>query len=246
MLPFERQNRILEILSERQAVSVEELCHTLYSSGATIRRDLHILESNGLIHRTHGGAVFVDGNAKDFPLTLRESENMIPKEIIAQKAVQYIRDGQTLFLDASSTVSRLAEKLSGFQHLRVITNGLKTASILADMEGIDVYCTGGRLRDSAKSLVGTHAIDFVSRFSADLAFFSCRGVTPEMGVTESDEDEAALKVMYMKNATRVILLCDDSKLGKRQFCKITELSSLWKLITNVQLPAGYDPRLSDE
>ena len=74
MLPLERQNKILEILAEKQAASVEELCHILYSSGATIRRDLQILENNGLIHRTHGGAIYVDGNAKDFPLTLRESE----------------------------------------------------------------------------------------------------------------------------------------------------------------------------
>lgn len=91
MLPLERQNKILEILAEKQAASVEELCHILYSSGATIRRDLQILENNGLIHRTHGGAIYVDGNAKDFPLTLRESENLGPKNMVAQKAVQYIR-----------------------------------------------------------------------------------------------------------------------------------------------------------
>ena len=93
MLPLERQNKILEILADRQAVSVEELCHTLYSSGATIRRDLAILENNGLLRRTHGGAVFIDGSARDFPLTLRENENLVPKITIAQRALPYIRDG---------------------------------------------------------------------------------------------------------------------------------------------------------
>lgn len=246
MLPLERQNKILEILSEKQAISVDELCHVLFSSGATIRRDLQILENNGLIHRTHGGAVFVDGNAKDFPLTLRESENLIPKSIIAKKAVQYIRDGQTLFMDASSTVCRLAERLTGFQHLRVITNGLKTANILSEIDGIDVYCTGGRMRENAKSLVGPQAVEFVSHFNADLAFFSCRGVSPEIGITESNEDEANLKMMYMKNAAKVVLMCDSSKLGKQYFCKMGPLDSIWKLITNVQLPAEYDQRLSDD
>ena len=245
MLPLERQNKILELLIARQAASVEEICHTLYSSGATIRRDLKILESNGLIHRTHGGAVYVDGNAKDFPLTLRESENSIAKNIIAQKALPYIRDGQTLFMDASSTVCRLAERLTGFQHLRVITNGLKTANILSEIDGVDVYCTGGRLRENAKSLVGSHAIDFVSCYNADLAFFSCRGVSPEIGITESNEDEANIKLIYMKNAAHVILMCDSSKLGNQYFCKVSGLDSIWKLLTDVELSPEYDKRLTD-
>ena len=136
MLPLERQNKILEILSKKQAVTVDELCARLYSSGATIRRDLQALESNGLLRRTHGGAVFVDGNARDFPQTMRETENLIPKSIIAKRALPYIHEGQTLFMDASSTVCQLEEKLKGFQHMRVITNGLKTANILSEIEGL--------------------------------------------------------------------------------------------------------------
>lgn len=239
MLPLERQNKILEILADRQAVSVEELCHTLYSSGATIRRDLAILENNGLLRRTHGGAVFMDGSARDFPLTLRENENLVPKITIAQRALPYIRDGQTLFMDASSTVCRLAERLTGFQNLRVITNGLKTANILAEIDGIEVYITGGRLRENAKSLVGTQALDFVSRYHADLAFFSCRGVSPETGVTEANEDEAALKRAYVRNAHHVVLMVDSSKLGQQYFCRIADLSSIWKLVTDGELPPAY-------
>lgn len=239
MLPLERQNQILEIVTQRKAVTVDELCAALYASGATIRRDLQLLENNGLLRRTHGGAVFVDGNARDFPLMLRENENLIPKSIIAKKALPYIHDGQTLFMDASSTVCQLAERLTGFQHLRVVTNGLKTANILADIDGVDVYGTGGRLRENAKSFVGPQAIAFVSRFTADMAFFSCRGVHPETGITDSNEDEASLKLMYMKNAHRTILLCDSSKLGKQNFCKIGEIGDVWKIITNVQLPPEY-------
>ena len=239
MLPLERQNRIMEILSRRKAVTVDELCSMLYSSGATIRRDLQILENNSLLRRTHGGAVYVDGNAKDFPLMLRENENFIQKSIVAKRALPFIHDGQTIFMDASSTVCQLAERLNGFQHLRVITNGLKTANILSEMEGIDVYSTGGRLRENAKSFVGPQAVEFVSRYTADLAFFSCRGVHPEAGVTDSNEDEANLKMMYMKNAQHTILLCDASKLGKKHFCRIGSLDSIWKIITNIQLPPEY-------
>ena len=116
MLPLERQEKILEILSKRKAITVDELCSELYSSGATIRRDLAALESNRLIHRTHGGAVFIDGTANDFPLTLRESKNMLLKERIAAKALPLIHDGMTLFMDSSSTVNAVAERLNGFRN----------------------------------------------------------------------------------------------------------------------------------
>ncbi len=239
MLPLERQNKILDILEQRQAASVDELSAILYSSGATIRRDLQMLESKGMIRRTHGGAVHIDGSGQDFPMMLRENENLNAKEVLAQQALPLIRDGQTLFLDSSSTVCRLARHMTGFQRLRVITNGLKTASILADIDGIEIYGTGGRLRDNAMSFGGTQAMDYVRQFHADYAFISCRGVDPEVGITDSDENEAQLKRVYIQNAKRVVLLCDSSKLGQRYFCKIGSINDIWKIITNVQLPPEY-------
>lgn len=239
MLPLERQNQILEILSKRKAVSVEELCQLVYSSGATIRRDLTILEANGQIQRTHGGAVFVDSNAVESPLMLRESENRYAKSIIAQKAAVFLRDGQTLFLDSSSTASTLAGLLGSFKNMRVITNSLKTMNLLADMGGVEIYCTGGRLRESARSLVGPTAIRFVSQFHADYAFISCRGVDMEAGVTESSEEEAAVKMTCLQNAARTVLLCDSSKLDKKYFCKVCDLSQLWDIVSNEELPEQY-------
>ena len=242
MLPLERQDKILEILAKRKAVTVDELCAELYSSGATIRRDLAALESNRLIHRTHGGAVFMDGTGKDFPLTLRESENMFQKEKIAAKILPDIRDGMTLFMDSSSTTAVLASKLNGFKNLRVVTNGIKTCNILSEKDGITVYCTGGKLRENAKSLVGSAALRSVEGIYADIALFSCRGVSPDAGFTETNEDEAELKRAYMKNASHTALLCDSSKFGKKYFQKIGDLSELWKLVSDIELPAEYSAK----
>lgn len=239
MLPLERQEKILEILSKRKAITVDELCSELYSSGATIRRDLAALESNRLIHRTHGGAVFIDGTANDFPLTLRESKNMLLKERIAAKALPLIHDGMTLFMDSSSTVNAVAERLNGFRNLRVVTNGIKTCNILSEKEGVEVYCTGGKLRENAKSLTGAAALRSIGGFYADLTLFSCRGVMPNGGFSDTNEDEAELKRAYMRNSDKVILLCDSTKLGKKYFCKIGELQELWQLLTDIDLPAEY-------
>ena len=242
MLPLERQDKILEILAKRKAVTVDELCAELYSSGATIRRDLAALESNRLIHRTHGGAVFMDGTGKDFPLTLRESENMFQKEKIASKILPDIRDGMTLFMDSSSTTAALASKLNGFKNLRVVTNGIKTCNNLSEKDGITVYCTGGKLRENAKSLVGSAAVRAVEGIYADIALFSCRGVSPDAGFTETNEDEAELKRAYMKNASHTALLCDSSKFGKKYFQKIGALSELWKLVSDIDLPKEYSEK----
>ena len=87
--------------------------------------------------------------------------------------------------------------------------------------------------------MGTQALDFVSRFHADLAFFSCRGVSPEIGVTEANEDEAALKRIYARNARHVVLMVDSSKLGQQYFCRITDLSAVWRLVTDGELPPEY-------
>ena len=239
MLPLERQNTILELIKQRQAITVEDLCHQLYSSGATIRRDLKILEQSGLLRRTHGGAVFVQDAAKDSPAMLREVENPGPKSIIAQKARALICDGQTLFLDSSTTSCRLAERLNGFGHLRVVTNGLKTAMILSEIPGIQVYGTGGKLRENAQSFVGTQTTEAIARFHADLAFFSCRGVHPEGGITDSTEEEADVKRAYLQNATHSVLLCDSSKIGRQMFCKVGPLASVWKIFSDIPLPAEY-------
>ena len=244
MLPLERQNQILELLMRRKAATVEELCAALYSSGATIRRDLALLEESGQIRRTHGGAVYLDNAGRDFPLMLRESENMEAKEVIASKALSLIQDGQTLFLDSSSTVCRFAQRLTGFSNLRVVTNGMKTANLLADVEGVELYLTGGRLREHALSFIGHSAVNFVGQFSADWAFISCRGVDETVGVTEASEEEAEVKLAFLRAARRTALLADASKLGQRFFRRVAALEELDALLCDRELPPAYGERLA--
>lgn len=236
MLPLERQGKILEILAQKKVVTVEELCKLLYSSGATIRRDLSILSANRLIHRTHGGAMHIESGGGEFPLTVRESENMFLKEIIAVKALPLIKDGMTLFMDSSSTVSALAEKMNGFNNLRIVTNGIKTCNILSDKEGIEVYCTGGKLRDNAKSLGGETAISNIQKFNADIALLSCRGITPNEGVSDTNETEANVKRAFIAHSEKVVLMCDSSKFGKRYFCKICDTRDVYKIVSDKDFP----------
>lgn len=119
----------------------------------------------GLIRRTYGGAVLLEGNAVESPYLLRESENLEAKLAMAAAAARLIKNGDTLFLDSSSTVMQLCRHLSGFDGITVITNGIKTAMLLAETAKTTVYIAGGQLRKNSRSVVGVAAKEFSTRFT---------------------------------------------------------------------------------
>lgn len=232
MLAYERKQQILELMRRSNRVAtVEQLCKALFASGATIRRDLKDLEENRLLYRTHGGAVLVEGSSTEDPLAFRENQNSVRKQVIADQAFKYIRDGMTLFLDSSTTVSMLAKKLGRFNDLNVITNGIKTAMLLSDEPNIRLLCTGGNLRGNSKSLVGPFAKDFASHYNADLAFMSCRGFSVENGSSEANEEEYYVKRQFIDNSKKTILMCDTSKFNLDFMCKLAPLSDFYEIIT---------------
>ncbi len=232
MFMEERKQEILNILKEKgNSVTVKELCRTLYASGATIRRDLKDLESKKLIKRTHGGAILTDESVNEDPLAFREMHAFAGKQKIARMASQQIVDGMTLFLDSSTTVYTLALELKNFNNIKVITNGLKTAVTLSEFPNVKVYCTGGFLKDNHKSLVGVSALDFISRYHADIAFLSCRGFTRDIGAMDSSEEEYYIKNKFIENSNKVILLFDSTKMDQSFMCKLGSPQTFNQIIT---------------
>lgn len=232
MLAYERKQQILKLLRNNgKVITVDRLCRELFASGATIRRDLKELEENKLIHRTHGGAVLVEGSSTEDPLVFRENQNSLRKQAIADMAIRHIENGMTLFLDSSTTVFLLAKMLDRFSSLQVITNGLKTALLLSDYPNVRLMCTGGVLRENSKSLTGLSTKDFISRYNADIAFMSCRGFSISNGASEANEDEFYVKHQFIENSKKAILLCDTSKLDRDFLCRIAPLSDFYEVIT---------------
>lgn len=231
MSGYIRQKEILALLEQKAAVTVGELCETLYASAPTIRRDLQFLEKEGLIRRTHGGAALLRGAAAESPFAIRAGENGAAKDRLAEQALELVSDGMTLFLDSSSTVLRLAQRLGQFQELTIITNGIRTADILSDFPQLTVFTTGGRVRPHSKSFVGTAACDFIRAHCADYAFFSSRGVSGENGATEANEEEALVKRAYIAGSRRAVLLFDESKWGQdycSRICRLEELHAVFR------------------
>ena len=230
MFNLERQNEILSILEKDRSVSVNKLSKLLYVSQPTIRRDLDTLEKLGKVVRTHGGVVLRETAEKEIPLLLREEQNNRSKQIIAQKAQSLIKNGDVIFLDASSTVSYLIPHLKKFSDIIVVTNSPKTSMRLGE-EHIKNYCTGGMLLFHSVAYVGSDVENFISKINADVLFFSSRGYSEDGRITDSSIEEATVKKAMMKNAAKVYYLCDSSKKNKKYMYNICNIRDVDGVIT---------------
>ena len=230
MIPYERRERIVSLLEERKTITVESLAKELFVSGATLRRDLQILEEEGRIRRTHGGAALPLHSMQDIPLLARRMERMPEKQLIARAAARFISPGDTLILDASSTVLALGEALRDMGSLTIISSGLLTVQAFA-VPGRRVMCTGGMLRENSASLAGVDAAAFLQDHHGTWSIVSCRGLTTD-GLWESVPEEAAIKRCMLDSGDRHMLLCDASKLNQFYLCKTGDLRRIDILITD--------------
>lgn len=197
-----RYDAIVQILKENNSATVHLLSKKLFVSEPTIRRDLKKMEFQGIIKRTFGGAVLSEFLNKEIPLSMREHENTNAKDYIAKKAVNFIHDGQVIFLDASSTVSGIVKYLSAFPNITVITNSPKTSLRLAELR-IKAFCTGLLLENSI-AYVGTYAENFIKNFNADIFFFSSRGISLNGTITDSSIEESDLRRTMLANSKKYI------------------------------------------
>lgn len=223
MLAIERKNEILAILQKEQRVLVSELSQRYDVTDETIRRDLEKLESEGYVKRTYGGAVLNKNTSMDMPLRIREKTNRREKQVIARLVAQLVEEGDSIMLDASSTSLMIAKELKEMKKLTVVTNSVEVLIELAGHEGIRVISTGGTLRDSSLSLVGTAAQRALNGYNVDKAIVSCKGLDMQKGVTDSSEEEADMKNAMRSGAKQTILAVDSSKFGHVSFVRCMKL-----------------------
>lgn len=242
-LAAERLDRIRGMVRAQRVVRVDELAEHLSVSQATIRRDLLELDSQGMVHRVHGGAVATEGRL-DEPLfddktALAKNE----KQRIAQAALTYVKDSASIFLDGGSTVLALARLLTQKTSLTVVTNSLRVASLYS-AGGPRMILTGGEFRALSQTLVGYLTRPLIEQLHVDTAFIGTIGLTPDEGLTTTDPREAETKEQVMSRAGRVIILADGSKIGNVSFVRFGALDKAHVLITDSRAPAVLLKKLS--
>ena len=228
MSVYTRENQYINLLVQKP-YSVKELSEKLFVSEPTVRRDIALLrEKEFLICKR--GIVSLKTNSPDqrIPLFIRHLEQNEEKRAIARKAAHYIKDGYVIMLDASTTAFHLLPHLTDFKNILVITNGAKTALESASM-GIRTICTGGELMTESFCYVGTDAESVLKNYNADVAFFSCRGISENNIATDNSILENAMRKIMIKNSKKSYLLCDSSKFGKtylNTLCNVEDLNGL--------------------
>lgn len=240
MLVAERYEKIVQVVNERGSVRVTELADMFGVTEETIRRDLANLEQAGRLRRSHGGAVSVRDAHVEIPYFEREVTRKAEKERIAREAVKRIEPYDRILLDASTSAWYMAKHLPDVP-LTVLTNSIKVATELAVKEKIDVIVSGGRLSPRSLSFVGPQAEVSLQDYHVDKLFFSCKGVHPERGLSESNDLQARLKRQFIGMAEQVVLLADSSKFGVQAFARIAGLERVDALISDAQL----DERIKD-
>ncbi|MBQ3126731.1 MAG: DeoR/GlpR transcriptional regulator [Clostridia bacterium] len=228
MYDIERREEILAILQETKHISVTELAARLYTSPSTIRRDLARLETEGLLRRTHGGALSCGDYQNQVPLAVREAEHIEAKRRIAAKAAALIRDGDTVFLDASTTTGCLVAELGRFHDLTVLTNSPKTSMALAAID-CRSYCTGGELLSGSVAYVGLMAASAFRGMRADICFFSARGLSDDGEIGDSSPEECFIKRVMLEQTARRVFLCVQEKRGRRYahiVCRLDEVDDV--------------------
>ena len=230
----ERDKAILEILLVQKEVTVKQLAARLFISEPSIRRDLARLEKQNLIKRIHGGAK-IEENAitkNKIPFTIRELEQSSAKIQIAKKSIDYINDDDVIFLDASSSAYNIIPFLPLKKNITVVTNGVKALEKLAEYD-IPTISTGGSLIASCMALVGEEAYDTIKSINANVAFFSCRGLSEDGYLTDIAAAENHVRKYMIKNAEKAYLLCASEKIGKKYFHNLCHRDEIDGVIQDV-------------
>lgn len=207
-----RQQEILEYLKPLHFASIAELAASIYTSEATIRRDVQKLQEKGFVKSVYGGVVISEYEKETVPVYLRDGKNSGRKERIAAEAARLIPDNCTVIFDSSSTVRRICSHIRNRKNLTVITNNLRVCQELAGSD-VHVYCTGGSLLNRRECFAGHFSEEFMRRIRADMLFFSCQGLAENGDISDSSEEEIALRKIMIENSKQKIFLCDTSKLG---------------------------------
>ncbi|MCI8946422.1 MAG: DeoR/GlpR transcriptional regulator [Lachnospiraceae bacterium] len=236
MFYSERKQKILEYITKKPQITVAELSEVFGVSAVTIRKDLNELSKRGDIKRTYGGAVSTGLVQKEEGEDEKEFVNMERKREIAEKAIRFVEEGNSLIIDAGSTTQELARliverKIYG---LTIITNAFNIADVFRENSEYEVVFTGGQYRKKILSCVGPYTINILNSINADKCFMGSNGVSLARGVTTPNVLEAEVKRNMMQNSREQYLLADSSKFGRILLFKVADMNEIDCLITDSQ------------
>jgi DeoR family glycerol-3-phosphate regulon repressor len=226
-----RHRRIIEAAARRGRVSVDELVAMLDVTPQTIRKDLNDLCSQGVLSRTHGGAVLGSGT-ENVGYEARRFLRVDVKRAIGQAAADLIPDGASLFINIGTTTEEVARALARRSGLLVITNNLNVVDILIGNSGIEVIVVGGRVRHSDRAAIGPSAVEFIRDFKVDYAVIGTSAIDEDGSLLDFDLNEVQVSHAIVANARSTILVADQSKLSRNAPVRVGHMQSIDIFVTD--------------
>ena len=224
---------IMKILKENHYATVDYLVEKIRYSPASIRRDLTLLEKQGLVKRSYGGVTLGDANIS--PYRFRQHSMKTAKNAISKKAAELVKEGDTIFLDGSSTTQYMGHFLTEKKDIVVITSNMLLADFLSE-HGITTYCTGGKIVEYPGILGGELVLETLKNFNIDIAFFSSYAFDFEGKITSVGEGGIRNHLFYREHAKKLVYLCGSDKFNlSGRYAGLT-LADVDYFISDRQLP----------
>lgn len=220
-----RQEKIIDILNERNYITVQDLAEMMFTSPSSIRRDLTYLQNNGLVQRSHGGVTLPNPLKGVASFYDRSHKNVKEKRIIAKKTSVLLKKGQSILLDGSSTSVFLLPYIAKLDSVTVFTNNLSTALNAIEL-GIDTHCIGGHSINHSAVLSGSEAYRALQNMNVDILFFSSQSLSANGYISDSTEEENYVRQLMMRTAKTKVFLCDHEKFNTTSLYKFGTLNDI--------------------
>jgi len=243
MIPMTpRQRQLVGFLRQNGDTSVQELARLLHVTTQTIRRDVRTLEERQLVARYHGG-VGLPSNVENIDYAQRQVMNVDAKRRIARLVAQQVEPGRSLILNIGTTTEEVARALAQHRAIRVVTNNLNVAAILAANEHAEVFIAGGLVRTRDRGIVGEATLDFIRQFKVDVAVIGVSSIEADGTLLDYDYREVRVAQAIIAQAREVWLVADHSKFTRSAMVRLGHVSEVDRFFTDTPVPAALGKAL---
>lgn len=243
MIAAVRRQKIREIVAEKKSATVAELARRFSVTEETIRRDLKLLEQEGFLMRSYGGAFIADGVDNLVEVDIRTGVYVDSKATIAARCLPFIENGDTIFLDNSTTAYHIAKLLDN-RRVTVLTNSLLTIDLLAENKDVHLVAIGGDYAPTERAFYGNIAVSVLGRYFVDKAFVSCRSLSIDNGITDSTDRWTSVRRVALAHSGEVYCIADFSKFDHTSYAHLCDYDEVNYVITDKPLREEWHERLS--
>ncbi len=240
-----RQTALLEEVRTQGFASIDELSRKFGVTLQTVRRDVNLLAENGMLARFHGGVRMEGSTTENITYRQRQVLNAEGKARIARAVAAAVPEGCSLILNIGTTVEEVARALIHHRGLRVITNNLHVANILADNPDCEVIVAGGVLRSRDRGIIGEATVEFIRQFKVDIGLIGISGIEADGTLRDYDFREVKVARAIMEHSREIWLAADASKFNRQAMVELAPLSSIDRLFTDEPLRTPFESMLTE-